>query len=81
VDESVTKEGEVTEKPVRKSGAPEEPGHERLEGDTVGVLSRLKIPKIVGVGDLGKMDNQDAVARGALITTRAIREILGDQGM
>lgn len=81
VDESVTKEGEVTGRPVGKSGAPEPPGHRRLEGDTVGVLSRLKIPKIVGIGDLGKMDSQDAVERGALITTRAIREILEQQGM
>ncbi|MDI7247300.1 MAG: stage V sporulation protein AE [Bacillota bacterium] len=81
VDESVTKEGEVTGKPVAKSGAPEPPGHKRLEGDTVGVLSGLKIPKIVGIGDLGKMDDQDTAEKGALITTRAIREILEQQGM
>jgi stage V sporulation protein AE len=81
VDESVTKEGEVTAGPVGKSGAPEPPGHEQLEGDTVGILSRLQIPKIVGIGDLGKMDTQDAVEKGALITTRAIREILEHQGM
>ena len=81
VDESVTKEGEVTGKPVGKSGVPEPAGHERLEGDTVGALSHLKIPKIVGIGDLGKMDSEDAVEKGALITTRAIREILEQQGM
>ncbi|NLG80538.1 MAG: stage V sporulation protein AE [Firmicutes bacterium] len=81
VDESVTKEGEVTGGPVGKSGSPEPPGHKRLEGDTVGILSRLEIPKIVGVGDLGKMDSQDAVEKGALITTRAIREILDEQQM
>lgn len=81
VDESVTREGEVTGKPVGKSGAPEAPGHERVEGDTVGVLERLGIPTIVGIGDLGKMDSQDMVDRGALVTTRAIREILEHEGL
>ncbi|MEW5865268.1 MAG: stage V sporulation protein AE [Bacillota bacterium] len=81
VDESVTREGEVTKKPVSKSGIPEAPGHERVEGDTVGVLARLRIPRIIGIGDLGKMDGQDAVDKGALITTRAIREILEQQGL
>ncbi len=81
VDKSVTKEGTVTSRPVGKSGVAEVPGHERLEGDTVGVLARLGIPQIIGIGDLGKMDDQDAVDKGALITTAAIREILEQQGM
>lgn len=81
VDESVTREGEVTKKPVAKSGIPEASGHEHVEGDTVGVLSRLRVPKIIGIGDLGKMDGQDAVDKGALVTTRAIREILEQQGL
>ncbi len=81
VDESVTREGETTGQPVGKAGRPEAPGHERVEGDTVGVLERLGIPIVVGIGDLGKMDSRDDAEKGALITTRAIREILERRGL
>lgn len=76
VDESVTRDGQVIPGPVDKLGNPEGAGHRLLEGDTVDVLNRLKIPIIIGTGDTGKMDFADDYAKGAPVTTRALREII-----
>ena len=45
-------------------------------GDTIGVLSNLNLPIIVGLGDPGKMDGLDDPLKGSPITTRALREII-----
>ena len=76
VDESVTREGKVVQGPVNKLGSPEKAGHKFLEGDTVDILSQLKIPVIIGTGDTGKMDFADDYCKGAPVTTRALREII-----
>jgi stage V sporulation protein AE len=73
---SITREGNIVNVPVDKDGYPEAAGHTKVEGDTVDVLSQLNIPIIVGVGDLGKMDDADLVEDGAKITTLAVQEIL-----
>ncbi|MDL2281109.1 stage V sporulation protein AE [Selenomonadales bacterium OttesenSCG-928-I06] len=50
-------------------------------GDTVDVLNEFNIPVIIGVGDLGKMDNKDTVLKGCPITKKAIEEILKRNGI
>jgi stage V sporulation protein AE len=76
VDFSVSREGKLVSRPVDKNGNPEPEGHTKLEGDTVDVINRLGVPVVVGLGDLGKMDDADLVEEGAKITTRAVEEIL-----
>ena len=56
-------------------------GGKVIAGDTVDVLNDLDIPLIVGVGDIGKMDHADDLARGAPITKKAIEEILKRSGI
>ncbi len=73
---SITREGNIVNVPVDKDGHPEAAGHTKVEGDTVDVLSQLNIPVIIGVGDLGKMDDADLVEDGAKITTLAVQEVL-----
>jgi stage V sporulation protein AE len=76
VTSSVTRDGEVINGPVDKDGKPEAPGHVRVEGDTVDILNQLPIPIVIGIGDLGKMNDADLEEEGAQITTRAVEEIL-----
>jgi stage V sporulation protein AE len=73
---SVTREGTVIDLPVDKEGYPEAEGHDKVKGDTVDVLNSLKIPIVIGVGDLGKMEDADLVEDGAKITTIAVEEVL-----
>ena len=76
VDESVTRDGQVVEGPVDKLGLPEKRGHRFLNGDTVDILNKLKIPVVIGTGDTGKMDFADDYCKGALVTTKALLEII-----
>lgn len=76
VDASVTREGRIIQEPVDKDGYPEPVGHRKVEGDTVDILNHLKIPVIIGIGDLGKMDDADLLEDGARITTMAVEEVL-----
>ena len=72
-DISVTREGKIVNRAVDKDG------HVcggRIKGDTVDILNEIDIPLIVGVGDLGKMEDADHVKDGARITTIAVEEIL-----
>lgn len=72
---SVTREGQIVEESVDKDGNPEH-GTEKIKGDTVEVINELSIPLVIGIGDLGKMDDADRVSDGAKITTLAVQEIL-----
>lgn len=76
VERCVTREGRISYGPVDKDGVPEEEGHCLLEGDTVEILNRYPGIKVVGCGDLGKMDGRDNYRDGAAITTRCFQEIL-----
>jgi stage V sporulation protein AE len=80
VRESMARNGEMVSGPVDKYGNAEEPGHRYQEGDTIEVLNRLKIPNVIGIGDIGKMDFSDDPALGAPITTAALREIMNRNG-
>ncbi|HEX7065548.1 MAG TPA: stage V sporulation protein AE [Bacillales bacterium] len=75
VDVSVDRSGELTEHGVDKHGVADiEVG--RMDGDTVYALDDLDLPIVVGVGDIGKMDNQDTVEKGCPITRQAVDLVL-----
>ncbi|WP_309495564.1 stage V sporulation protein AE [Mechercharimyces sp. CAU 1602] len=60
--------------PLRAKAGQKEP---RIYGDTVGVLNEIEeIPLIVGIGDIGKMDQHDHIEMGSPVTMKAIRLIL-----
>lgn len=78
IDCAVTAEQQVIEGRVDKDGRAVSK-EKYVLGDTVDVLDALKgekIPFVVGVGDLGKMNGRDDPARGAEITTKALRTIV-----
>jgi len=78
VNESVDRFGHIVNRPVDKYGDPEPVGHHLLEGDTSEILARFPGVKVVGVGDLGKMKGQDNPEHGAMITTRCLKELMGN---
>ena len=76
-DVSVSRAGDVVQDSVDKNGKVcAHSGCASIKGDTVDVLNDIDIPVIVGVGDIGKMDKADSLAKGAPITRKAIEEIL-----
>lgn len=79
VDASVTRDGRVVPGPVDKDGYPRA-RDKVLKGDTVDVLRDLKIPVVIGVGDLGKMEGADSLETGSEVTVRALEEILRRSG-
>lgn len=79
-DATVDAAGRVTSHGVNKYGDPQS-GAPTVVGDTVDVLNELPIPVIIGVGDIGKMDEADDIAAGAPITKKAIEEILKRSGI
>jgi stage V sporulation protein AE len=76
VSASVTRDGQIVEEPVDKDGNPESGTNKEIKGDTVDIINELPIPVVIGIGDLGKMDDADRVSDGAKITTLAVQEIL-----
>lgn len=77
VDYAVTKRKEIIEGQVDKSGE-QVSGEKIILGDTVDVLNELqeRIPIIVGIGDIGKMDGMDNPLKGAQITSKALNLII-----
>ncbi|WP_445492112.1 stage V sporulation protein AE [Niallia sp. 03133] len=76
---SIDQNGELTPYGVDKYGIAEnEIG--RLNGDTVYNLDELKLPLVVGIGDIGKMGKKDAFEKGAPITKAAVEYILERSG-
>ncbi|RHW41192.1 stage V sporulation protein AE [Neobacillus notoginsengisoli] len=79
VDVCIDREGELTSRGVDKFGIQEfETG--RINGDTVYCLDSLKVPIIVGIGDIGKMARKDHYEYGAPITKKAAKLILERSG-
>jgi stage V sporulation protein AE len=76
INAAVTRDGAVIDCPVDKDGNPGKKHEPRIHGDTVDILNRLSIPVVIGIGDLGKMNDADLVEQGAKITTRAVQEVL-----
>jgi len=77
VDSVITKGQEVTKGQVDKEGNLIS-NEEIIRGDTVDNLNQYRrlIPYVIGVGDIGKMDNSDKIEDGAKITTKAIKQII-----
>lgn len=80
VDKSITLDGKLVDGPVNKEGYPEPMGHKKLEGDTVEILKELKVPAVIGIGDIGKMEGRDNYKRGARITTQAVKYLMQRSG-
>lgn len=74
VDFSIMNNGAIHKGPVNKLGEPQDGKY--LIGDTVSVLPYLNIPLIVGIGDVGKMEQNDSFDKGAPITLKAVEAIL-----
>lgn len=77
VDCSVTNKGKKVKNAVDKFG--NEIDSEYLVGDTVNCLHKLKLPYVVGIGDIGKMNGSDDIENGSPIITIAIEEILNNK--
>lgn len=75
-DFAINNQGRIVKRPVNKDGELEPEGHIYLEGDTVDVINKFKPSLVVGIGDIGKMNEQDSLEEGCPITTKAINEIL-----
>lgn len=74
VDFSITSTGMIHKGPVNKLGKPQKGKY--LIGDTVSILPSLDVPLIVGIGDVGKMEQNDSYDKGAPITLKAVESIL-----
>jgi stage V sporulation protein AE len=74
IDFSIDCDGQRVETGVNKDGKPI-PRH-LVFGDTVDALRNLKVPVIVGIGDIGKMGGRDAPEHASPITTKALRELI-----
>lgn len=74
VDYSIDRNGKVTKNAVDKHGI--EKKDKIVKGDTVDVLNKVKVPLIIGIGDIGKMDGCDDTDIGAPIITKAMEMIL-----
>lgn len=79
-DLSITKDGQFIDASVDKTGNPCWDS-KNIYGDTVDILKELKIPMIIGIGDLGKMDGKDSIHLGAKITTKALNYIISQGGL
>jgi stage V sporulation protein AE len=78
VEESVTRDGNVIDGAVDKHGSAK--SGRTVTGDTLSILKELNVPVIIGLGDPGKMGYRDDPAKGAPITTKALREIMESSG-
>jgi stage V sporulation protein AE len=79
VNVSIDRFGKLTHFGVDKSGV-EEFDIGRINGDTVYCLDDLRVPIIVGIGDIGKMARKDHVKNGSPITRKAVELILERSG-
>lgn len=76
VDVALDQDGNIVHHRVDKDGHEllREPLH--IYGDTVDVLNQIEVPMIVGIGDIGKMEEHDRAEWGAPVTTKAVEMIL-----
>jgi len=74
VDYSIDNDGNIIDAPVDKHGNPSI--KKLLYGDTVDIINNCKVPIVIGVGDIGKMDGKDIKEIGAPIITKALEEII-----
>lgn len=77
---SVDNRGKIVEEAVDKDGYAQKSLDNRIYGDTVDILSRLSIPHVIGIGDIGKMQGKDHLRYGCPVTLRAVKWILERSG-
>ncbi|KZE55403.1 stage V sporulation protein AE [Brevibacillus parabrevis] len=77
---SVDNQGQIVEEAVDKDGYADEQLQHRIYGDTVDILNTLKLPNVIGIGDIGKMDGRDSLQNGCPITKRAVQWIMERSG-
>lgn len=80
VDVALDQKGHCVEHGVDKDGSVVNGAPLRIYGDTVDVLNQYQFPLVVGIGDVGKMENYDDPLWGAPITTKAVQLILKQAG-
>ncbi|SIS38597.1 stage V sporulation protein AE [Kroppenstedtia eburnea] len=80
VDVALDRKGNCVKQGVDKDGLAVKGAPLRIYGDTVDVLNQYQFPLVVGIGDVGKMENHDDPLRGAPVTTKAVRLILEQAG-
>ncbi|BAU29097.1 stage V sporulation protein AE [Aneurinibacillus soli] len=80
VDVCIDRYGRVTRKAVNKNGFVEKGTKAYIIGDTVDVLNMLRVPVIVGIGDIGKMKGRDEQCFGYPVTMAAVSFILKRSG-
>ncbi|QXM06306.1 stage V sporulation protein AE [Crassaminicella indica] len=74
VDFSISCDGKIVKGSVDKEGLPQK--GKILYGDTVDIINKCKVPLVIGIGDIGKMEGKDDCEIGAPIVTKAMEEIL-----
>jgi len=73
---SIDNEGNIVDDAVDKDGFPDKSLENQIYGDTVDILGRVKVPWIIGIGDIGKMHGKDNLRYGCPITLKAVKWIL-----
>ncbi|MCC5911619.1 MAG: stage V sporulation protein AE [Clostridiaceae bacterium] len=77
-DFCIDADGNIIDTPVDKDGNPTL--DKVLYGDTVDVVETCKVPIVIGIGDVGKMQGKDDRRKGAPIMTKALQEIMNRSG-
>ncbi|MGN7468880.1 stage V sporulation protein AE [Brevibacillus sp. SAFN-007a] len=77
---SVDNRGQIVTEAVDKDGYADEQLHHQIYGDTVDILNTLKLPHVIGIGDIGKMEGRDSLQNGCPITKRAVQWIMERSG-
>lgn len=73
---SIDNQGNIVDDAVDKDGVRDKSLENQIYGDTVDILDRLKIPWVIGIGDIGKMQGKDNLRYGCPITLAAVKWIL-----
>ncbi|WP_432776919.1 stage V sporulation protein AE [Brevibacillus gelatini] len=78
---SINNQGQIVEGAVDKDGYADVRLQHHIYGDTVDILNSLKLPNVIGIGDIGKMDGRDSLQNGCPITKRAVQWIMERSGV
>ncbi|MCI0184094.1 MAG: stage V sporulation protein AE [Acidibacillus sp.] len=76
VDFSIDRRGRIVDAAVNKYGFRLRSKRKFIFGDTVDILRRLRVPCLIGIGDIGKMKGLDDRHRGCPVTVSALRLLI-----
>lgn len=71
---SINNKGQIVRNAVDKYG--DEIDSDNLIGDTINCLHKIKLPYVVGIGDIGKIRGSDDIEIGVPILIEAIKQVL-----